>query len=71
MDYIIRTLQSHHWGHCECTEYFLHQENCREIGLEIMNVLPVPRSVYGGYFVHILAVYLQCISPVHHPMPLV
>jgi len=34
-----------------------------------MNVLPVPRSVYGGYFVHVLAVYLQCTSPVHHPLP--
>ena len=34
-----------------------------------MNVLPVPRSVYGRYFVHVLAVYLQCTSPVHHPLP--
>jgi len=36
---------------------------------KIMNVLSVPRSVYGGYFVHVLAVYLQCTSPVHHPLP--
>ena len=34
MDYIIRTLQSHHWGHCECTRYFLNQGNCKEISLE-------------------------------------
>jgi len=34
-----------------------------------MNVLPVPRLVYCGYFVHVLAVYLQCTSPVHHPLP--
>ena len=24
--------------------------------------------VYGGYFVHVLAVYLQCTSLVHHPL---
>jgi len=34
-----------------------------------MNVLPVPRLVYGGYFVHVPTVYLQCTSPVHHPLP--
>jgi len=34
MDYIIRSLQSHHWGHCECTRYFLDQGNCKEISLE-------------------------------------
>jgi len=34
-----------------------------------MNVFPVPRLVYGGYFVHVLAVYLQYTSPVRHPLP--
>ena len=34
-----------------------------------MNVLSVPGSVYGGYFVHVLAVYLQCTSLVHYPLP--
>ena len=34
-----------------------------------MNVPPVPRPVYSGYFVHVLAVYLQCTSLVHHPLP--
>jgi len=36
---------------------------------KIMNVLSVPRLVYSGYFVHVPAVYLQCTSPVHHPLP--
>jgi len=34
-----------------------------------MDVLPVPRLVYDGYFDHVPAVYLQCTSPVHHPLP--
>jgi len=34
-----------------------------------MDVLPVSRLVYGGYFVHVLVVYLQCTSLVHHPLP--
>ena len=34
INYIIRTLQSHHWGNCECTECFLDQGNCKEISLE-------------------------------------
>ena len=34
-----------------------------------MNIPPVPRLVYSEYFVQVLAVYLQCTSPVHHPMP--
>ena len=61
MDYIIRTLQSHHWGHCECTRYFLDQGNCKEISLEnyectsgaqagIWWVLcPCPCSVFAVY----------------------
>jgi len=61
MDYIIGTLQSHHWEHCKHTEYFLDQENCKEIGLEnyectfsaqvsIWWVLcPCPCSVFAVY----------------------
>jgi len=61
MDYIIRTLQSHHWGHCECTGYFLHQGNSKEISLKnyectssaqvgIWWVLcPCPCSVFAVY----------------------
>ena len=26
-------------------------------------------QVYGGYIIHFLAMYLQCIGPVHHPLP--
>ena len=47
MDYIIRTLQSHHWGHCECTEYFLTRKTAKKLAWKIMNVIPVPRPVYG------------------------
>jgi len=25
--------------------------------------------VWGGFFIHFLAMYLQCPSPVHHPLP--
>jgi len=61
MDYIIRTLQSHHWGHCEYPGYFLDQGNCKEISLEnyectfsaqvgIWWVLcPCPCSVFAVY----------------------
>ena len=61
MDYIISTLQSHHWGHCKCTRYFLDQGNCKEISLEnsectssaqvsIWWVLcPYPCSVFAVY----------------------
>ena len=45
------------------------RETAKKLAWKILNVLPVPRSVYGGYFVHVLAVYLQCTSPVHHPLP--
>ena len=43
IDYLIRTLQSHDWEHCECTDYFLCWEHCNKIDLEnseyICNVL--------------------------------
>ena len=42
------------------------RETAKKLAWKILNVLPVPRSVYSGYFVH---VYLQCTSPVHHPLP--
>ena len=61
MDYIIRTLQSHHWGHCECAGYFLDQGNCKEISLENYECIssaqvgiwwvlcPCPCSVFAVY----------------------
>ena len=61
MDYIIRTLQSHHWGHCECTEHFLGQENCKEIGLENYECTP---SAQAGIWVGTLSMSLQCICSV-------
>jgi len=61
MDYIIRTLQSHHWGHCECTEYFPHQENCKEIDLEIYECTS---SVQVGIWIGTLSMFLQCICSV-------
>jgi len=61
MDYIIRTLQSHHLGHCECTEYFLDQENCKEIGLENYECTS---SAQVGIWVGTLSMSLQCICSV-------
>ena len=34
MDYLIRTLQSHHWEHSGYTGHFLCWEHCNQIGLE-------------------------------------
>ena len=61
MDYIIRTLQSHHWGHCECTEHFLDQESCKEIGLENYEYTP---SAQASIWVGTLSMSLQCICSI-------
>ena len=61
MDYIIRTLQSHHLGHCECTEHFLDQENCKEISLENYECTP---SAQASIWVSTLSMSLQCICSV-------
>jgi len=34
MDYLIRTLQLHHWEHSGCTGHFLCWEHRNQIGLE-------------------------------------
>jgi len=62
MDYIIRTLQSHYLVHCEeCTEHFLDQENCKEIGLENYEcTLSAQASIWVGT----LSMSLQCICSV-------
>jgi len=61
MDYIIRTLQSHHLGHRECTEHFLDQENCKEIGLENYECT---LSARVSIWVSTLSMSLQCICSV-------
>ena len=69
MDYIIGTLQSHHWDTVNVQSISCTRKTAKKLAWKIMDVPPVPRPVYSGYFVHVLAMYLQCTSPVHHPLP--
>jgi len=55
MDYLVRTLQSHDWEHCECTEHFLYWEHCNEI--DLVNFKCVC-NVLGGFLVGTLSMSL-------------
>jgi hypothetical protein len=59
MDYLIRTLQSHDWGHCKCTGDSLCY--CNQIGLENSECIC---SVPGQFRVSTLSISLQCICNV-------
>src|SRR3977135_2383148 len=62
INFLIGKPQSHDWVHCKCTEHFLGQGNCGEIGWENSGwTWDVP----GGYVLGTLAISLQwiCIVP--------
>ena len=55
MDYLIGTLQSHDWEHCECPGDVLCWVHCNEIGLENSEwAFDVP----GGFLVGTLSISL-------------
>src|ERR1700742_2081699 len=45
------------------------RETVKKLAWNILNVFTVLRLVYSGYIGHVHAVYLQCTSLVHYPLP--
>jgi hypothetical protein len=57
MDYLIGTLQSHNWGHCEYTGDSLCWEHCNQISLENSECVC---NVPGQFRVSTLSISSQC-----------